>query len=203
MKIGIIGSGNIGGAIGRRLCKVEHEVMYSFSRKQETLKALARDTGPLATFGSPADAAHFGDVVFLCVPWPSLDAALQALGSIGSKLVISTVNPLTRDFTGLEIGTTTSAAEAIAQRLPEAHVVEGFLNVFAGLLRSESMLFGEIQPSTFYCGDDTNAKKIAKSLIEDVGLEAIDAGGLKFARLIEPTATLVLHLAVSQVRDIL
>jgi 8-hydroxy-5-deazaflavin:NADPH oxidoreductase len=92
------------------------------------------------------------------------------------------------------VGTTTSGAEEIAKLVPNAHVVEAFLNVFAGILQSGTMLFGADVPSVFYCGDDASSKSAVAKLITDIGLEPVDSGPLKNARFVEPTAMLVLQL---------
>jgi predicted dinucleotide-binding enzyme len=194
MKIGIIGVGNMGSALGNLFAKHGHEVMFSFSRDPQTIEQAATNAGSNARTGTPEQAARFGEVVLLAVGWGSVNAALSAAGSLDGKTLISCVNPLTPDFTSLVLGTTTSGAEEIAKLVPNAHVVEAFLNVFAGILHSGTMKFGADVPSVFYCGDDASAKSTVATLISEIGLEAVDAGPLKNARFVEPTAMLVLQL---------
>ena len=194
MKIGIIGVGNMGGALGGLFAKQGHDVMFSFSRDPHQIQQAAESAGPTAKTGTPAEAAQFGDVILLAVPWNAVEPALLAAGSLDGKILISCVNPLTPDYTGLVIGTTTSGAEEIAKRVPQARVVEAFLNVFAGILHSGMMKFGEELPSVFFCGDDAEAKSAVAGLITEIGLEPVDCGPLKNARFVEPTAMLVLQL---------
>jgi len=194
MKIGIIGSGNIGSGLGSAFAKNGHEVMFSFSRDLHKLEQVVVEAGPNARSGTPEQAARFGDVVVLAVGWGAVQEALQAAGSLDGKTLISCVNPLTPDFSGLVVGTTTSGAEEIAKLVPGARVVEAFLNVFAGILHSGAMLFGADVPSVFYCGDDAAAKSAVQTLIGDIGLEPVDSGPLRNARFIEPTAMLMLQL---------
>jgi predicted dinucleotide-binding enzyme len=194
MKIGIIGLGNIGSGLGSLLVKHGHEVMFSYSHDQEKIQRVVNEAGLNARSGTPQEAARFGEVIFLAVGWRSVNEALQAASSVGGKTLVSCVNPLTTDFSGLEVGTTTSGAEEIAKLVPNAHVVEAFLNVFAGILHSGTMIFGTEVPSVFYCGDNANSKSAVARLITDIGLEPIDSGPLKNARFVEPAATLLLQL---------
>ena len=194
MKIGIIGVGNMGGALGALFTKQGHEVKFSFSRDPKQIEEAAASAGPNASAGTPAEAAQFGEVVLLAIPWNAVEPALAAAGSLDGKILISCVNPLTPDYTGLVVGTTTSGAEEIAKQAPKARVVEAFLNVFAGIIHSGKMKFGEDLPSVFFCGDDSEAKATVAQLITEIGLEPIDCGPLKNARFVEPTAMLVLQL---------
>lgn len=194
MKVGIVGAGNMGSNLGNLFAKHGHEVMFSFSHDPQRIQQAVTNAGPNARSGTPEQAARFGDIVLLAVGWGAVKEALQATGSLDGKTLISCVNPLTPDFTGLVVGTTTSGAEEIAKLVPNAHVVEAFLNVFAGILQSGTMLFGADVPSVFYCGDDASSKSAVAKLITDIGLEPVDSGPLKNARFVEPTAMLVLQL---------
>jgi hypothetical protein len=194
MKIAILGSGNIGSGLGGLFAKEGHEVMFSFSRDPQKIQQVVAEAGPNARSGTPEQAARFGDIVVLAVGWGAVKEALQAAGSLDGKTLISCVNPLTSDFSGLVVGTTTSGAEEIAKLVPGAHVVEAFLNVFAGILHSGTMMFGTDVPSVFYCGDDAAAKSAVRRLIIEIGLEPVDSGPLKNARFVEPTAMLMLQL---------
>ena len=199
MNIGIIGSGNMGSSLGRIWAKNGHQVLFSYSRDQGKLQALAESIGPNAKAGTPAQAAQRSEVVMLAVPWPALDDALQAAGSLEDKVLITCVSPLKPDFAGQTVGLAsdlqTSGAEEIAKRSPGARVVEAFNTTFAEILQSPSRQFGQEQASIFYCGDDKEAKAIAASLIEECGFEAVDAGPLIKARSLEPLATIWVQLA--------
>lgn len=190
MKIGIIGAGSVGSGLGKLWTAAGHPVLLSYSRDPDKLKTLAVEMGPGVRAGSPREAVEFGEVVLLAVPWGAVTDALAQMGSLAGKLLFSSVNALKPDFLGLDIGTTTSAAEWIAERTPGATVVEA-LPVNAELLHSPSLHFGDLVPSVFYCGDDATAKATVARLLTDAGMDPIDAGPLVRARLIEPAGLLV------------
>jgi predicted dinucleotide-binding enzyme len=194
MNIGIIGSGNMGAAMGRAWAAGGHSVLFSFSKEAGKLRAAAEAAGPAARAGTPAEAAAFGDVVLLAVPWAARAEALQAAGALSGKVLFSCVNCLKPDFSGLDIGTTTSAAEEIAKLAPGARVVEA-IPPMAQILASDSHRLGGERVSTFYCGDDAGAKAVVAGLLADLDLEPVDAGPLTSARFIEPAGMLVVQLA--------
>jgi 8-hydroxy-5-deazaflavin:NADPH oxidoreductase len=192
MKIGIIGSGNMGSGLGKIWAKKGHEVTFSYSRNQEKLAVLSSSV-PNAKAGSPVEAAHT-EVVLLAVRWQDLPDALKQAGSLAGKIVIDCTNPLKPDMSGLEFGYTTSAAEEIAKMAPEAKVVKAFNTAFAQVYEEHSRLFGSRRASMLYCGDDAAAKTVVAKLISDVGFEPVDCGPLSVARLLEPVAMLIITL---------
>ena len=193
MNIGIIGTGNVGSGLGDIWAKQGHHVLFSFSKDMDQAREVAEAAGANARVGTPQEAVAFGEVVVLAVPWGAIDTALEQAGSLAGKILFTTVNALKPDFSGLEIGTTTSAGEEIARRAPGAVVVES-LPVNAEILHSSSRQFGAQSPTVFVVGDDANAKAVVTKLIEEAGMEPIDAGPLANARLIEPTGFLVAQL---------
>jgi predicted dinucleotide-binding enzyme len=194
MNIGIIGSGNMGASMGRAWAGKGHKVLFSFSRDLSQLQAAAEAAGPNARAGTPAQAAAFGDVVLLAVPWGAVSEALRAAGDLAGKVLFSCVNCLKPDFSGLAVGTTTSAAEEIAKQAPGAKVVEA-LPPMAPILASASHRLGNQQISTFYCGDDAAAKNNVAGLLAELDLDPVDAGPLTSARYIEPAGMLAVQLA--------
>ena len=92
MRIGIVGAGRIGGNCAAQFAKGGHEVKLSFSRDPSRLEALAAEIGKRATVGTPAEAAEFGEVVVLSVPWDLIDEAIEQAGSLDGKIVIDTTN---------------------------------------------------------------------------------------------------------------
>lgn len=200
MNIGIIGSGNMGIALGKIWSNKGHKVLFSYSRDLNNLRVLVESIAPNASVGTPAEAAQFGEVIFLAVPWVALEDALKAAGSLDGKVLITCVSPLKPDFqgltTGLQASSEISAAETIAQLAPTAKVVEAFNLTFAEILQSESRQFGSEQASIFYCGDDEQAKQVTAELIKESGYEAIDAGPLVIARTLESLATIWVQMAV-------
>lgn len=196
MNIGIIGSGNVGKALGENWVKHGHKVLFSYSRELEKLASYARSLGSNASVGTPAEAARFGEVVVLATPWPVAQEALRAAGPLDGKILIDCTNPLKADLSGLAIGHTTSAAEEIARWAPGARVVKAFNTT--GAENMSHPRFGSARASMFICGEDAAAKTIVAGLAADAGFEVVDAGRLASARLLEPLAMLWIHLAYAQ-----
>ncbi len=198
MKIGIIGAGNMGSGMGKFWAKNGHELMFSFSRDEEKLKELAKSVSPNASVGTPQEAAKFGDVVLLAVPFGAVETAIsQTANELDGKVLFSCVNALKADMSGMAIGTTDSAAELVARLAPKAKVVEA-LPLFAETLHSDSTLFHGEKGTAFYCGDDNEAKKIVESLLNELNVETADIGGLANARYLEPAMMILIQLAYVQ-----
>src|SRR5262245_1568473 len=193
MNIGIIGSGNMGAGMGEGWAAKGHQILFSFLKDQGRLRAVADAAGPTTRVGTPEQAAAVGDVILLAGPWAAVAAALQAAGALAGKVLFSCVNCLKPDFSGLEIGTTTSAAEEIAKRAPAARVVEA-IPPMAQILASDFHRLCGQQISTFYRGADPGAKAVGAGLPADLDLEPVDAGPLTSARFIEPAGMLVVQL---------
>jgi 8-hydroxy-5-deazaflavin:NADPH oxidoreductase len=193
MKIGLIGSGNVGSTLGNIWGRTGHQVFFS-SRRPEDLKGLAQSIGSNAHYGTPAEAVRFGDVVTLAVPWWEMKNALSSAGSLEGKVLIDCINPLRSDYSDLDVGFNTSGAEEVSKMATGARVVKAFNTVFADVVRSGSVTFDSQRATGFYCGDDDRAKAIVFELIRDVGLEPVDAGPLRNARYLEPMAMLLVKL---------
>jgi len=200
MNIGIIGAGKMGSALSKLWVQQGHQVLLSYSHDQSKLHQLADSIGAKA--GTPSDAANFGDVVMLAIPFPALHDVLSAV-SLDGKIVISCVSGLKPDFEGKTVGLPselqTSVAEEISQSAPRAKVVEAFNTTFAEILQSNSRDFNGQRPSVLFCGDDRSAKDVTATLIKDCGYDAIDVGTLQAARTLETFATVWVQMAaVSQ-----
>jgi predicted dinucleotide-binding enzyme len=201
MRIGIIGAGNMGAALGKIWANAGHDVIFSYSRDEQKLRQLAASAGKTAHAGTPQEAVAHSDVILIAVWVPSLAEVIQTVGSLDGKIVITCVSGLQPDFTGQTIGLATdltiSVAETIQQLAPNARVVEAFNSTFAEIIASDSRQFGSDFPSVFYCGDDIEAKQIVAGLIEACGYEAVDAGKLIIARTLETLATAWVQFAVA------
>lgn len=197
MKIGIIGAGNMGSGLGKFWAQNGHQLMFSYSRDPAKLEKIAQSIGDNATVGTPAEAAQFGDVVLLSVPYGAIGDALQAAGSLDGKILFSCVNALLPDMSGLAVGTATSAAEEIAKLAPGARVVEA-LPLFAEVLNSPSQRFDDLTATIFYTGDDAEAKQIVADLLSEIDVDVVDAGSLKNSRYVEPAMFLLVQLAYGQ-----
>jgi hypothetical protein len=196
VNIGIIGSGNVGKALGETWLKKGHEVLFSYSRDPQKLRAYAAGLGGNASAGTPAEAVNFAEVVLFAPPWPAVEDALRAAGPLTGKVLIDCTNPLKPDLSGLAIGQTTSAGEQVARRATGARVVKAFNSTGAENMKNPQ--FGSQRATMFICGDDAGAKSIVAGLARDAGLEVVDAGALSISRLIEPLAMLWIHLAYGQ-----
>ncbi len=198
MKIGIIGAGNVGTGLGKKLAAQGHDVIVSFARTPEKLEAAARVIGETAHSATPAEAARHGDVVIIATPWgPTLDIVREVAPQLVRKVVWDTTNPLKADMSGLEVGTTTSGAEEIARVAPGALVVKA-VSPFAEVLHSGSMEIGGQLPGVFVCGDAPEARAIILKLLRDIPAAGIDAGPLSLARYTEPLGMLLVQLAYMQ-----
>jgi predicted dinucleotide-binding enzyme len=196
MQVGILGSGLMGGKLGTIFARAGHEVVFSYARRQEKLREIAREAGGKARAGTPREAAKEADAILLAVHWTRLDDILAQAGDLSGKVIVTCSLPMNADDTGLVLGHTTSGAEELAKRVPEARVVCAFNTV------PSEVLFGVYEardradkPSLVYCGDDAGSKGIAAELIRDAGFDPVDVGPLRIARYTEPFALLVGQLA--------
>jgi len=194
MKIGIIGSGNVGSALGKIWGRGGHNILFS-SRHPEELRGLAESIGKNVSYGIPAEAVKFGEVVVLAVPWTQAKDVLKSAGSFNGKVLVDCTNPLKPDLSGLAVEPNTSAAEEVAKVARDARVVKAFNTTFAAIMQSESRMFGSVRPVGLYCSDDDSAKVVVSGLIRETGLEPVDAGPLMSARYLESMAMLIIQLA--------
>jgi len=196
MRVGILGSGLMGGKLGTLFARAGHDVVFSYARSEQKLKKLARDAKGNARAGTPGEAARAADALLLAVHWSRVDDVLKQAGDLSGKVIVTCSLPMNADDTGLVIAHTSSGAEELTKKAPKARVVSAF-----GTVPSE-VLFGVFEarrkankPSLVYCGDDASGKKIAAQLIRDVGFDAVDAGALRIARYTEPFTLLIAQLA--------
>ena len=196
MRVGILGSGLIGGKLGTLFARAGHDVVFSYARSEQKLKRLAREARANARAGTPGEAAREVDALLLAVHWSRVDDVLEQAGDLSGKVIVSCSLPMNADDTELVVAHTSSGAEALAKKVPRAQVVAAF-----GTVPSE-VLFGvfkarrkTIRPSLVYCGNDNRAKDVAARLIRDVGFDPVDAGPLRIARYMEPFSLLVARLA--------
>ncbi|MBC7934147.1 MAG: NAD(P)-binding domain-containing protein [Rhizobacter sp.] len=199
MKIGIVGSGNMGAALGTIWSKKGHQVMFSYSKDAEKLNRLAALNSNNAQ-GTVEEAVAFSDVIMLSIPYSSLPEVLSNKTIFQNKTIITCISGLQPDFSGETIGLGTklsiSVAEHICHLLQITKVVEAFNTTFAEILQLPSREIEGKKPSLFFCGDDAAAKEIAATLIEDADYTPINCGGLLAARTLETLATSWVQFAV-------
>lgn len=197
MKIGIIGSGNVGGTLGTRWAQAGHEVTFgSRNPGGNDMRQLAAKAGGSARAASFKDTAKASDLLLLATPWPVTRSVLEGLGDLAGKALIDATNPLLPNLAGLECGTTTSGAEQVAGWARGPAVVKAFNTVGFNIMANPAFEAG--RPVMFYCGDDLAAKQVVRPLVDELGFEPVDAGPLSQARLLEPLALLWISLAYAQ-----
>jgi NADPH-dependent F420 reductase len=197
MKIGIIGAGNIGGSLGKLWAAKGHTIMFGARdpQSQKTQAALAA-LGASARVGSLAEAAAFGDVIVIAVPWQAVKEAITAMGDLKGKILIDATNR----FTPPSSDDSPSAAADVARFAPGAKVFKAFNTLgYETILDSQ---FGAARASTFICGDDAEAKAIVMKLAAETGLEVVDAGPLANAAWVEALPKLWIYLARTMGRGI-
>lgn len=193
MNIAIIGSGHIGAGLAKPWASKGHRVVFGArDPKDAELAQLCDAIG--ATAASVSDAARGAEVVVLAMPYGALDEVLAAVGDLAGKLVIDCTNAVAPGMT-LKYGHTTSSAEELQKRIPKARVFRSFNAQGAENLANP--VYGGVAASNFYCGDDPAGRAVVRELVEAVGFDAIDAGPLTSARLLEPLMLLWITTAKS------
>jgi 8-hydroxy-5-deazaflavin:NADPH oxidoreductase len=195
MTIAIIGAGNIGGALARLWAERGHTVWVGVrdAHSEHALKLKQEINANLTTV---ADAVAKAEVIALCVPWHAVPATLGEAASWAGKILIDVTNPLAADLQSMEIGTTTSAGEMIADWFPQARVVKAF-NTIGAYLFGDAQFAGLVADG-YFCGEDAAAKAVVGPLIADAGFEPIDVGPLRSARMLEALAMFWIDLKVNQ-----
>jgi predicted dinucleotide-binding enzyme len=196
MRVGILGSGLMGGKLGTIFARAGHEVTFSYARSEQKLKTLARSAKGKAKYGTPREAVQEADAVLLAVHWSRMDDVLNQTGNLAGKAIVTCSLPMNDDNTGLVIGHTSSGAEDLQRKIPKAYVVAAFNTVPSEVLFAvyEARRRGS-RPSLVYCGDHAAGKDVAAELIRDAGFEPVHAGPLRIARYTEPFALLIGELA--------
>jgi predicted dinucleotide-binding enzyme len=182
MRIGLIGSGRIGGNCARQAVKSGHEVKLSFARDSSKLDQLASELGTSASVGSPADAVAFGEIVILSVPWDAIPEALAQGGDLGGKLVIDTTNQF---GSGPMPPVGRTAASFNAERMPGARYVKSFNTLTAAFQAEAATREGSDRVVQWICGDNQRAKDLAAALIGDLGYVPVDLGGTETCTVME------------------
>lgn len=191
MKIGIIGSGNIGGNLGKNWAKAGHEVMFS-SRHPEELQAMADEVG--AKVGTTEEAAEFGEVILLAIPFGKVPDIAQQIGSLNNKILIDAGNPYPRrdgEMAQQVINDESQTATGyVASQFPGAKTVKAFNSIFYKVFAEQAFQEGDNRIAVQVCSDDEEAKATVKHLIEDIGFAPQDLGDLSQGVLFEPDAPL-------------
>jgi predicted dinucleotide-binding enzyme len=174
-RIGIIGDGNVGSALGRGLKRAGYDVR-NVGKDEQAIR----------------ETASWAEAILLAVPFGAIDDVVKEVGSgAEGKVLIDVTNALDAHM-GLAVGFTTSGAEELQRKLPKARVVKAFNTVFAQHMDSGRL--GDKPLTAFVAGDDAGAKTTVLELARQIGFDAVDAGPLKNARLLEPLALFNMQL---------
>jgi len=190
MRVGILGTGDVGKALGKGFVTLGHDVkMGSREAKNEKALAWARQLGAKASVGTFADAASFGDIVVLATLGVANESALKMAGPemLRGKIVIDTTNPL--DFSAgmppkLAVSGNDSGGERVQRLLPDAHVVKAFNTVGNAFMFRPSFPGGP--PDMFFCGNNDDAKQKVAAILKDFGWGIVEVGGIESSRYLEP-----------------
>lgn len=198
MNIGIVGSGEIGGTLGRLWARKGHKILFSFSHDREKLEQLARECGNGSRAVTPYEAVSLSEVVLFSVPWTQVDEANKQIGRFDGETVIDTTNAFIDDnMNTQQFDENTSSSEEIARKLEGAKVIKAF-----NTLRDETLWNRSGQGlAIFYAGDYPLMKGKIVQLIEDAGFVPCDAGPLREGKKQEPgTDRYMKELTLDQAR---
>lgn len=196
MKIGIIGYGNVGGTLGRRWAEIGHDV--TFGVRDKTSAKVTKLLNSITTTANANDinsTIEQSDIIILATPWDAVKEILNNNNYIVNKIIIDCTNPLI-GIGGLTIGTTSSGGEKVSLWASGAKVVKAFNST--GSKNMDNPKYGDDRAVMFVCGEDKGAKNITIKLIEELGFDAIDAGGIDASRWLEPLAMFWINLAYKQ-----
>jgi 8-hydroxy-5-deazaflavin:NADPH oxidoreductase len=194
----MIGAGNVGSALGRAWLRVGQDVVFGIPDPSDPkYRAL-----PQEKLFKPAEAARDVEIVVLATPWPATEAAVKGLGDLSGKILIDCTNPLGMGSDGLDLalGFETSGGEQVASWAVGASVFKSFNQTGAENMAKASLF--PMRPVMFVAGDDEAAKPTVLSLVSKIGFDAIDAGPLRIARLLEPYGMLWIDQALNRGRGV-
>ena len=205
LKIGMVGSGREGGALGTAFVKAGHQVMFS-SRHPDELKSLVDGLGPLARAGTVEQAIAFGDVVAIVIPYTAMEQIGKDYGAALAKkaLVLDVSNPIARrdgDELAKWVEQQGGAGLATAKLLPGAHIVRAFNAIGSAKLSEDAHRPGELVGVPI-AGDDQNAVAIASNLIRQIGFEPVVVGGLAMGKYLVPGTALGGEHTPTEIRQI-
>lgn len=182
LKIGIIGTGNIGGALAQHWAKAGHELVIS-SRHPEELQKLAQSLGPKVRVGTPQEAAQFGDIILLSVPYKATpDIGRDLANEIKGKILLDTGNPYPMRDGAMAVDARKRGTGVTSKEfLPDVRLVRAFNAINSNNLERD----GNHKPERYaipLASDDAAALQVAERLVRDAGFDPVVVGGLARAR---------------------
>jgi 8-hydroxy-5-deazaflavin:NADPH oxidoreductase len=183
--IAVIGTGNVGGALGPRFSELGHRIVYGSRQPDRAdVEALVARTHGNATAMLPADAAAAADIVVMATKWADAEVALKSLGDLSGKIILDPNNAVRLDDAGMRHpAVETSAAEMIQAWAPNAKVVKAFNALGSDTMANPALAGGPV--TIPIAGNDADAKAVIAGLVTGIGFEVVDMGDLSAARFIE------------------
>lgn len=182
MKIGIIGSGNMGRTLGTRWAELGHQIYFG-AKTADAGNAVADFAAHDAQGGDAKNAVEFGDVLLYCLRETVSETGLPKQSFAGKTVIDINNGEIPADFDYPPI--TQSKAEKLAEDIPEAFVVKAFNTMAQEVYENSPETFRQHEVASFICGDDQSAKKAVMTLAEELGLKPVDCGDLRRAQLLE------------------
>ncbi len=193
MKIAVIGTGNVGRALGTALASADNEVTFA-GRDAAKTATVAASTGTQAA-ATAAEASAWAELVVLAVPWTAAEAVAAEIAQVtAGKIIIDATNPIRPDFSGLSTAGGPSGAERLAAILSGARVVKAFNTVFAGN-QADPTGQGQVLDALF-ATDDEGARATVSTLAASIGFRPVHVGPLAAASELEAMAWLNIRLQV-------
>lgn len=183
--IAIIGTGNVGGALGPRFSELGHDIIYGSRQPQRAdVQALVAQTKGNATAMLPAEAAAAADIIVMATKWPDAEVALKSLGDLSGKIILDPNNAVRVNAAGMrEMAVQTSTAQMIQGWAPNAMVVKAFNTLGAPTMADPSSAGGPV--TIPIAGNNAEAKAVIAGLVTGIGFEVVDMGGISAAHVIE------------------
>ena len=183
--IAVIGTGNVGGALGPQFATLGHDIIYGSREpgRQDVQELVARTSGDAAAM-LPAEAAAMADIVVVAVPWAAAEAAVMSLGDLSGKIILDPTNAVRRDADGIRHhAVETSTGEFIQSWAPDARVVKAFNTLSSETMADPSSAGGPV--TIPIAGNDAEAKAVVAGLVTGIGFEVVDMGTIGAAHAIE------------------
>ncbi|MFT5238726.1 MAG: putative dinucleotide-binding enzyme [Flavobacteriaceae bacterium] len=194
MKIAIIGTGNVGNALGANWKKSNHEIIYGSRNPQDKKHIKLEKFAQVLTL---SQAAIMGDVIVLATPWQSTQEAINEMGSnLDSKIVIDATNPLKPDLSGLLLYGDNSGGEQIAKWASKAKVVKALNSAFAKVMEHPEI--NGVKSMMLIAGDDASALNTVAELVDDLGFQSQKMNGLSNSRLLEMVGLTLITLGYKE-----
>jgi predicted dinucleotide-binding enzyme len=194
MKIAIIGTGNVGTALGSNWKKSNHEIIYGSRSPQDEKHIELEKFAQVLTL---SQAAMLGDVIVLATPGQSTEEAINEMGStLDAKIVIDATNPLKPDLSGLLLYGDNSGGEQIAKWASKSKVVKALNSAFAKVMEQPEI--NGVKSMMLIAGDDLSVLHTVAELVDDLGFQSQKMNGIRNSRLLEMVGLTLITLGYKE-----